>query len=71
MTRATLACRVIPDRIGRRRVSYLTGWTASGPGWTYQPGRADVLRGSDEDAAQWREELRRQGIEAQIIREGS
>ena len=72
MTGSTLAARVVADRIGRRRVQYLTGWRIAGwPEWSYDHHRADVLRGSDADASRWRELLRRDGIEAHTIREES
>ena len=64
---------VVADRNGRKRLQYLTGWHVTGrwPEWSYHADRADVLRGSDADASRWREELRRDGIEAHTIREES
>ena len=71
MTRVTIACRVLPDRLGRPRVAYLTGWTfgADTPGWTYDHTRPDILRGSEADARLWIDILSRDGIQAQTMTE--
>ena len=66
-----LAVRVLPDRLGRPRVAYLAGWTiGAGPTWARSGDRADVLKGSQDEAEAWRQELAREGITAHVISEG-
>lgn len=72
MNRVTIACRVLPDRAGRPRVAYLTGWTIGDerPGWTYDHTAPAVLRGTEHDGRIWLDLLRRDGIQAQAMTEG-
>lgn len=70
MKQITIACRVLPDRAGRPRVAYLTGWQiggAEGPGWTFDHTAPEVLRGSPADGRLWIDLLGRDGIQAHMM----
>lgn len=68
LTNCRIACRVLPDTpSGRPRVRYLTGWRiTSGPTWTATRADDAVLTLTPREARACLDELRRDGIAAQI-----
>ena len=71
MNRCLVACRQLPDRAGRPRIVYLTGWQMmTGPTWTRDRRAPEVLAGTEKQAGAWLADLKREGIDgAQVVTE--